>query len=75
MNCPYCKSSNIKTLKVHISKPIGAKKHACLNCNQRFITNKPNDNNSKSTQNDLNVSGLKYTMENQNQMSIELHEN
>lgn len=25
MFCPYCKSMNIKILKIHISKPIGAK--------------------------------------------------
>ncbi len=38
MECPNCKSNNIKTLKVNILIPIGAKKHKCLQCNQSFIT-------------------------------------
>lgn len=46
MECPYCKSSNIRNLKVHILRPIGAKKHKCLQCNQSFITNKIEDKNS-----------------------------
>lgn len=37
MECPYCKSSNVKNLKVHISKPIGAKKYKCFVCNKSFI--------------------------------------
>jgi hypothetical protein len=45
MECLYCKSSNIKNLKVHISRPIGAKKHKCLRCNKTFITNKTDNNN------------------------------
>ncbi len=40
MECPYCKSCNIRNLKVHIVSPIGAKKHKCLQCNQSFITHK-----------------------------------
>jgi hypothetical protein len=46
MECPYCKSSNIKNLKVHISKPISAKKHKCLQCNQSFISHKPEEKNN-----------------------------
>lgn len=47
MECPYCKSRNITTLKVYITRPIGgAKKHKCLQCKQSFITNKTENKNS-----------------------------
>jgi len=46
MECPFCKSSNIKNLKVHIVRPFGAKKHKCLQCNQSFIKTKNNNNNN-----------------------------
>lgn len=46
MECPYCKSRNVTTLKVYITRPIGAKKHKCLQCKQSFITNKTENKNS-----------------------------
>ncbi len=45
MSCPYCKSNNIRHSKVHISKPIGAKKNTCLECNKNFITHIEQTNN------------------------------
>jgi len=45
MECPYCKSINIKNLKVHISIPIGAKKRKCLQCNKSFIKTEDKNNN------------------------------
>jgi transposase-like protein len=50
MECPYCKSNNIKNLKVQISRPIGAKKHKCLQCNLTFITNKTECKNNNLIQ-------------------------
>lgn len=50
MECPYCKCNNIKNLKVHISIPIGAKKHKCLQCNQCFITHKTEEKNNNLIQ-------------------------
>ncbi len=50
MECPYCKSNNTKNLKVHIPRPICAKKHKCLQCNQSFIINKTEDNNNNLIQ-------------------------
>jgi transposase-like protein len=47
MECPYCKSSNIRHLQVHI---IGGKKHICLQCNQSFITNKTENKNNNLIQ-------------------------
>lgn len=44
MECPYCKSSNIKNVKVSIVTPIGAKKQKCLQCNKTFIIYKSEDN-------------------------------
>lgn len=38
MVCPYCKSNNIRHLKVHITTPTGAKKNLCLQCERTFIT-------------------------------------
>ena len=40
MECFFCKSSNIKNLKVFILKPVDAKKNKCLQCNKNFITHK-----------------------------------
>jgi len=37
MECPYCKSKNIRHLKVHITTPTGAKKKLCLQCERTFI--------------------------------------
>jgi hypothetical protein len=45
MLCPYCKSNNIRHLKVHISKPIGAKKKQCLQCKKYFTTHIEQKNN------------------------------
>ena len=39
---------NITNLKVHISRPIGAKKYKCLQCTQSFITLKT-ENNKNNT--------------------------
>ena len=39
MICPNCNSNNITTLKIHITKPIGSKKHKCRQCNTTFTTN------------------------------------
>ena len=50
MECPYCKSCNIRNLKVHIVSPIGAKKHKCLRCNQSFITHKTEEFNNNVIQ-------------------------
>lgn len=44
MLCPYCNSNNIRNVKVHITKPVGSKKHVCLECNKTFITH-PEENN------------------------------
>lgn len=44
MKCPYCKSSNLTVLKIHILRPIGAKKYKCLLCYKSFIKN-PHENN------------------------------
>lgn len=32
MPCPNYKSNKIRHLKVHVTKPIGAKKNQCLDC-------------------------------------------
>lgn len=44
MECPYCNSTIIRNLKVHISRPIGAKKNKCLQCNKVFITHRIEEN-------------------------------
>ena len=46
MLCPYCKSNNIRHLKVYISTPIGAKKNLCLQCKRFFISHTEQRNNN-----------------------------
>ena len=45
MICPYCNSNHTTNAKVHITKPIGAKKWQCKECYKTFIENE-NENNS-----------------------------
>ena len=45
MECPYCKSCDIRSLKIYITKPIGAKKYKCFECYKSFITHKTENNN------------------------------
>ena len=46
MECPYCKSNNIRNAKF----TIGAKKHTCLQCKQNFITHKTEEKNNNLIQ-------------------------
>lgn len=63
MQCTVCGGNDIKTLKINIVHPNGAKKRKCLICHHIFITK---DNNSGRIINETDIKGISIGLDNIN---------